>query len=175
MEEAQNASTMKEEMKINQRKALILLTTVAAAAIMSGIILAAYSANNATDTSTDHPDWMNEGMMQGIRDGPRGMMGGRGGCPGQIEVSAEYEANVLNIARNDTDVQALLNEGYNITQVRPIIKTVVEADGTVTTKAATAIVMLVKDTTGRAEVTVDIDQAKVTRIVILTRTVIEKG
>jgi hypothetical protein len=82
---------------------------------------------------------------------------------------------VLNIARNDTDVQALLNEGYNITQVRPIIKTVVEADGTVATKATTAIVMLLKDNTGRAAVTVDLDQAKVTEIVILTKTVIEKG
>lgn len=162
-------------MNINQRKALILLTTVAAVAIMSGIILAAYSANNSTDTSNDYPQWMNEGMMPGIRDGPRGMMGGRGGCSGLVEVSAEYEANVLNIARNDTDVQALLNEGYNITQVRPIIKTVVESDGTVVTKATSAIVMLVKDTTSRAAVTVDVDQAKVTRIVILTKTVIEKG
>jgi hypothetical protein len=162
-------------MNINQKKALILLTTVAVAAIMSGIILAAYSANNANNTSDAYPEWMNEGMMPRTPDGPDGMMRGRGGCSGPIEISAEYEANVLNIARNDTDVQALLNEGYNITRVRPIIKTVVEADGSVVTKATTATVMLVKDTTGRAEVTVDLDQAKVTRIVILTRTVIEKS
>jgi hypothetical protein len=162
-------------MNINRRKALILLTTVAVATVMSGVILAAYSANNATGTSNDYPEWINEGMMPGMRDGPRGMMRGRGGCSGSLEVSAEYEANVLNIARNDTDVQALLNEGYNITQVRPIIKTVVEADGTVATKATTAIVMLLKDNTGRAAVTVDLDQAKVTEIVILTKTVIEKG
>lgn len=162
-------------MNINQRKALILLTTVAAAAIMSGIILAAYSANSATESSNDYPEWMNEGMMLGIRDGPRGMMGGRGGCSRLIEVSQEYENIVLNIARNDTDVQALLNDGYNITQVRPIIKTVVEADGTVITKATSAIVMLVKDATSHAAVTVDVDQAKVTEIVILTKTVIEKG
>jgi len=148
---------------------------VAAVAVLSGIILAAYSANNATDTSNNYPEWINEEMMPGMREGPCGMMRGRGGCPGFIEVSQEYENNVLNIARNDTDVQALLNEGYNITQVKPIIKTVVEADGTVITKATSAVVMLVKGTSSHAAVTVDLDQAKVTEIVILTKTVIEKG
>ncbi len=102
----------------------------------------------------------------GGRHGPRGF--------GFIEVSEEFEQNVINIAKNDTDVQTLLDEGYNITAVRPIIKTVVEADGTVATKATSAIVVLEKDTTGCASVWVDIEQAKVTEIVILTRTVIEK-
>jgi hypothetical protein len=35
--------------------------------------------------------------------------------------------------------------------------------------------MLLKDNTDRAAVTVNLDQAKVTEIVILTKTVIEKG
>ena len=42
-------------------------------------------------------------------------------------------------------------------------------------KATNAILMLSKDTTGRATVWVSIEQAKVTRIEILTRTVIEKS
>jgi len=91
-----------------------------------------------------------------------------------VEVSKEYEENVINIAKSDQDVQALLDDGYNITNVRPIIKAVVEADGTVVTKATNAIVMMEKDTTSRASVWIDVEQAKVTRIVILTRTVIEK-
>jgi hypothetical protein len=41
-------------------------------------------------------------------------------------------------------------------------------------KATTAIVMMSQNNTGRAAVTVNVEQAKVTRIVILTRTVIEK-
>jgi hypothetical protein len=41
-------------------------------------------------------------------------------------------------------------------------------------KATSAIVMLEKGTTGHASVWVNVDEAKVTRIVILTRTVIEK-
>jgi hypothetical protein len=160
---------------MNRTKALLLLTAVAAATIISGITLTAYSANNATNTNDDYPTWNNEGMMTPRCGGPHGMMRGRGVGFGYIEVSDEYEANVLNIATNDTDVQALLNEGYNITQVRPIIKTVVEADGTVVAKASTAIVVLVKDTTSHATAMVDLEQGKVTEIVILTRTVIEKG
>jgi hypothetical protein len=152
-----------------------LLTVVAAAAIMSGIILTAYSATNEDETNTNIPEWANEGMMMPeMCGGPHGRMrGGRGF--GFIEVSDEFKENVLNIAKADSDVQALLNEGYNITQVRPIIKTIVEADGTVATKATEAIVMLEKDTTSRATALVDIEEAKVTQIVILTRTVIDKS
>jgi hypothetical protein len=93
---------------------------------------------------------------------------------GSITVSQEYKDNVINIAQNDSDVQNLLADGYNITDVRPIINTIVEADGTVTMKATTAIVMLSQNTTGRAFVTVNVEEGKVTEIVILTRTVIEK-
>jgi len=58
--------------------------------------------------------------------------------------------------------------------VRPIIKAIVEADGDVVMKVTTAIVMLRKDTTGSASVWVNVEEGKVTRIEILTRTVIEK-
>lgn len=165
----------KEVISIDRRKALVLLTVVAAAAIMSGIILTAYSANNGDESNTDTSEWVNEGMM--MREacgGPHGRMHGGGGF-GFIEVSDEFKENVLTIAKADSDVQALLNDGYNITQVRPIIKTVVEADGTVVTKATSAIIMLEKDTTSRATAMVDIEEAKVTQIVILTRTVIDKS
>jgi hypothetical protein len=103
---------------------------------------------------------------------PHGMRGQ--GCYGSIEVSEEFKENVINIAKSDTDVQNLLNQGYNVTAVKPIIKTIVEGDGTVVTKATSAILMLEKDTTGRAFVWVDLEQGKVTRIEILTITVIEK-
>ena len=71
-------------------------------------------------------------------------------------------------------MQALLDDGYNVTRVRPFIKTMVEADGAAETKAADAIVMLKNDETDHAAVWVDLEEAKVTKIVILTRTVIEK-
>ncbi|MEM3578357.1 MAG: hypothetical protein QXX51_07950 [Candidatus Bathyarchaeia archaeon] len=170
-----------EVLKIDKRKALILLSIVVAVAIISGIVLNAYSTANAQATVNSEQGW-NFGagwfignMSMGMRGMPYGGMRGRG-CfgYGSVEVSEEFKQNVINIAKNDTDVQNLLNEGYNITAVKPIIKTIVEGDGTVITKATSAILILEKDTTGRAFVWVNLEQAKVTRIEILTRTVIEK-
>ena len=70
--------------------------------------------------------------------------------------------------------QNLIADGYNVTSVKPIIKTMVDAEGNVVTKATSAVLMLQKDTTGHASVMVDIEEAKVTQIVIITRTVIDK-
>jgi hypothetical protein len=174
--------------------ALTLLTVVAFAAIMGGFLLTTKAADttSTTDTNTatptangngmDFPPWNNGSMGFGRPEfgggpgpGPRGGrgFGGFGGF-GSVEVSAEFVQNVTNIAKSDADVQKLLADGYNITSVRPIIKTVVDAEGGVVTKATSAVVMLQKDTTGLATVTVNIEEAKVTQIVILTRTVIEK-
>jgi len=147
---------------------------VAVATMLGGLALATYAADNGQENSNDFAGWFNGRMMMpGTCGGPRGMMRGPRGY-GFVEVSEEYEVNVMSIAESDKDVQALLDDGYNITGVRPIIKAIVEADGTVVTKATSAIVMLKKDTTSRASVWVDVEEAKVTRIVILTRTVIEK-
>ena len=174
-----------------------MLTIVAIAAIMGGFLLTTQAADTSNTTATDTantttvttdnnytavPGWDNgcmgfrgpgHGMgfgKHGFGGGPRGAFGGFG----PVEVSSEFEQNVTNIAKSDTDVQKLLADGYNITLVRPVIKSVVDANGYVTTKATSAIVILQKDTTGLATVTVNIEEAKVTQIVILTRTVIEK-
>jgi hypothetical protein len=109
----------------------------------------------------------------GFRGCPRGMGQDFGGF-GAIQVSSEFQQNVTNIAKNDSDVQNLLNNGYNVTSVRPIITSIVDANGNVVTKATSAELMLQKDTTGRASVLVDLNQAKVTKIVTMTRTVITK-
>jgi hypothetical protein len=163
-------------LKIDRRKAIIILSVVIAVAIISGIVLNAYSTANAQTTVNSEQSW-NFGAGWFIGNMSMGMRGMHGrGCFGYgfIEVSEEFKQNVVNIAQNDTDVQNLLNEGYNITAVKPIIKTVVEGDGTVVTKATSAILILEKDATGRASVWVDLEQEKATRIEILTITVIEK-
>ena len=73
-------------------------------------------------------------------------------------------------------MKELLGQGYTIEGVRPIIKTIVDGNGDVTTRAIDAIVMLTNDdTTSRASVWVDLEGEAVTRIVILTRTVIENA
>jgi hypothetical protein len=146
---------------------------VATATVADTTVATDTSTATVSDNSTEFPCWINGGMGfggPGPRGGPRGGFGGFG----PIQVSAEFEQNVTDIAKSDTDVQTLLAEGYNVTSVRPIIKSVVDANGYVTTKATSAIVILQKDTSGHAEVLVNLEEGKVTRIVIFTRTVIEK-
>jgi hypothetical protein len=81
---------------------------------------------------------------------------------------------VTTIATSDTDVQQLIADGYNITRIMPIMKTTIDAQGNVVTQATNATVVLVKDKTGYALVSVDLSQNKVTQIVTFTKTVIEK-
>ena len=88
-------------------------------------------------------------------------------------MSSDFTANVTSIAKADSDVQNLLNQGYNITSIKPVITTVIDGNGNVVTKASTADLTL-QGTSGRAFVVVDLDQAKVTKIVTLTVTEIDK-
>lgn len=154
-----------------------MISTVLVLAVLSGIALMAYAnangVTNDTGTITNVTSYYDQ-YDNGTRPffGRHGFGGRCGG--GSITVSQEYKDTVLNIAESDSDVQNLLADGYNITGIRPTINTVVGADGTVTMKATTAIVSLQQGTTGRASVWVDVEQAKVTRIEILTITVIEK-
>ena len=182
--------------------ALTLVLLTAFAAIVGGLAATSFAAEANSTTSetatsevvtttseavtastelnanaTDFPFWGMGGMMMGEQGfggghgghGPRGM-----GGIGNIEVSSEYTATVNSILANDTDVQNLITEGYNVTSIRPMVKSVIGADGTLTTKATTAVVALQNGTSGFATVSVDVEQAKVTQIVIITRTVIDK-
>lgn len=185
-------------MSINRKiMALTLLTLVAFAAVMGGFLLTTQAtdtndttkttAENITTVTTDDsysviPDWNIGGMGFGgpeFGGGPghrcRGGFGGFESGFTSVEVSAEFEEKVINIAKSDMDVQQLLDEGYNVTRVMPIVKTIIDGDGNVVTKATNATVMLEKDTTGRAIVSVDLEQEQVTQIIILTRTVINKS
>jgi hypothetical protein len=105
----------------------------------------------------------------GHRGGPNRMGGLRG-----LQVSSEFTQNVTTIAQGDSDVQNLLSQGYNITSIRPIISTIIDGNGNIATKAATANVLLEGDNGSRAFVVVDLSQAKVTKIVTLTVTEINK-
>ncbi len=121
----------------------------------------------------------NGNMLGGFAD--QQMMGGFNGY-GNITVSDAFKENVTSIAENDTDVQTLLNDGYNITSIQPIITTTIDGNGYVVSQATSAIVTLQENSTstsgtstiGTALVWVDLTQAKVTRIEITTNTLIEK-
>jgi hypothetical protein len=165
-----------EVIDLERKTKILLISAVLAMAVLSGVAALAYANSVNSDTNTMTTVTSNDnGYFFGGHG--RGMFEPRPygfGCGTSVTVSQEFKDNVLNIAKNDTDVQNLINDGYNITAVRPIINATVEADGTVALKATSAVVILEKDTTGRAFVWVNIEEAKVTRIVIMTRTVIEK-
>ena len=88
---------------------------------------------------------------------------------GSIQVSSAFTQNVTNILQNNSDVQNLLNQGYNITSIRPVISTVIDGNGNVVTQATSADVIL-QGTNGRALVVVDLTSATVTKIVTTTVT-----
>lgn len=161
---------------LERKTKILMVSALLVLAILSGIAALAYANSVNGDTSTTTTVTPNDdGYFMGMGGHGHGEWQGCGMGPwGSITVSQEFKDNVINIAKNDTDVQGLLNNGYNVTAVRPIINATVEADGTVTMKATSAVVILEKDTTGRAFVWVNLEEGKVTRIVILTRTVIEK-
>jgi hypothetical protein len=147
--------------------AVTLLTVVAFATIMGGFLLTTQAAdttattdantlNTAAVTLDSNCSWLGFGG-HGFGGGPMGAFGGCRGF-GPVEVSSEFVQNVTNIAKSDADV----------------ITNVVDANGYVTTKATNATVILQKDSSGYASVLVNLEEGKVTRIIILTRTVIEK-
>jgi len=147
---------------VDRSKDVVLVSLVGLAVLgilLGSTMLTAYGADNGIGI----------GNLAG-----RGWLRG-GGCFGAIEVSEEYKENATNVAKSDPDVQNLLNSGYSIAGVRPIISTKIDANGNVVMKATSAVVQLEKDTTSRASVWVDLEAGKVTRIEILAMTIIEKG
>jgi len=187
--------------KINKKTtaiSLILLTTLAAA--VGALTLTAFATADTNSTSTiantavtadttqnlDQIQFAGNMMMDsqgfnGFGGGPAGGHGGHGQMMGgmdnmnNIEVSTEYTANVNAILGNDSDVQNLIAQGYNVTSINPIVKTVIQGDGTIATQATNATVILTNGTSGFATVNVDVANAKVTQIITITRTVIDKS
>lgn len=175
---------------LERRTKALIVSAILTLAILSGIAAMVYANAGAGDTNAflatvngvtgeDNSSSYfgfgfgghHGGCMERFFPGPPGGCG-RGES---ITVSQEYKDSVINITESDTDVQNLLAEGYNIAGVRPVIKMTIEVDGTVAMKAINAIVTLTQNTTGRALVWVDVEQAEVTRIEILTLTVIDKS
>ena len=172
----------------------MLLLAISAIAV-AGLVASTYAQTNTTSPSTTTtttpsttidnatvPPPMGMGMMMGDQafSGGRGDPGDRfgdafGGSMGSIEISSAYNQTINNILGNDTDVQKLVSQGYNMTLIRPVLTSTINADGTVTTKASTAIVTMQNGNSGFATVSVDITNAKVTQIIIITRTVIDKS
>ncbi len=174
-------------------KALALLAVVVIAAVAGSLVFAmqpTVKADNNTAVASDSEPTPSAvttpNDFGGFQQGPMGDFRGHGmgmrdrecggmglGPMARIQVSSEFTANVTNIAQSDSDVQNLLNQGYNITSIHPLITTTIDGNGNVVTKATTAEVTL-QGTSGRAFVVVDLSQAKVTKIVTITVNEIDK-
>jgi hypothetical protein len=176
-------------------KALALLSVVVVAAVAGVFIFTVESAVKADTTNavasdieststlsvtnaTDNGAYSFNGPMmmgEGFDGGHRGMVRGFGEFGGgALQVSADFTANVTNIVKSDSDVQNLLNQGFNITSIRPIITTTIDGNGNIVTKASTANVLLRGNNGSKSFVVVDLTQAKATKIVTLTVTEIDK-
>jgi hypothetical protein len=179
-------------------KALLLLSIIAVALVAGSLIFLTQSlakadttTSVATDPGTTPATSINASdnspinfggfgygpMARGMESrfgmgGPRGMERGFGAQA--IQISSDFTANVTNIAKSDSDVQNLLNQGFNITSIRPVITTSIDGNGNMVTQASTANVLLVGNNGSRSFVVVDLSQAKVTKIVTLTVTEIDK-
>lgn len=91
-----------------------------------------------------------------------------------LEVSEEFSQKILEIANSDPDVQNLLNEGYEVKEVIPTIKAIVQGSGEVKLMSTGAFVTMTKNSSW-AVLQVDLTAGKVTKITIFSRTVIEKS
>ena len=174
--------------KINRKALAVSLTALAVLSAVAGLVTMTAIADTTTDTSTtqdtsfpqfgDNMQMMDGGQGFCFGGGPNGSghgVGPMGGSMSNIEVSDEYTANVNAILSNDTDVANLISEGYNVTSINPVVKNVIEGDGTLVTKATTAVVTMQNGETGIATVKVDVENSAVLKITIVTTTVIDKS
>jgi hypothetical protein len=177
--------------KIERKTILLTLLIVAAsAAVVSGLVVREQA--NAETLVTSYPSTtISTGpyndtmppfgdMRDLLSDDPICQEFGVGRGRGRhgynnYELSTEFKQTIDDILASDSDVQNLINQGYNVTSIRPQVKNIISADGTVTAKATTALVTLENGTSGYATVNVNIGSAKVDKIVIITRTVIDKS
>jgi hypothetical protein len=181
-------------------KALTLLSVIVIATVASAIVLTMQAATADTNNSvasdiestnstssvnaTDNTQVAFGGFGGFMMTGESGFGGGHRGMrmdrefggfgAGAIQVSSDFTANVTNIANADTDVQNLISQGFNITSIHPVISTTIDGNGNIVTKASTANVLLEGNNGSRSLVVVDLSQAKVTKIVTLTVTEIDK-
>lgn len=162
---------------MNKRFAALTLIVVAAVIVMvitvshiyaqKGDILSRDSIykfmkySRAYVPNTTSATYVGRGMvwMHRFREG-RGIL-----RPFAVEVSNEYRAKVESILRSDPDTSALLEEGYNITSIKPIVKLVAQGDGSIDVRADKVTVILFKNGSGRAIVYVDVAGSSVIEVV----------
>lgn len=92
---------------------------------------------------------------------------------GLIQISPEYNETVMNILKSNGDVKSLLDQGYTVVSIRPVVTAYVQGDGTVIFKAGKAVVTLSNGSTVVMYV-VDIVSGSVTHIATINVSAIKE-
>lgn len=82
---------------------------------------------------------------------------------GLIQVSPEYNETVMSILSSNNDIKRLLDQGYVVTSIRPVVTAYVQGDGTITFKAEKSVVILSNGNTMVVYV-IDVPSRSVTHI-----------
>lgn len=92
---------------------------------------------------------------------------------GFVQISPEYNETVMRILSLNSDVKSLLDQGYAVVSIRPVVVAHVQGDGTVILKAQKAVVVL---SNGSTVVTylVDIVSGSVTHIATINISAIKE-
>ncbi len=148
--------------------ALISLTVI----MLSTTAVISYAKPNTNGlglpaTLCDNSNLVGVGLQKMFRNQhmfPPGKQFGLGIRYGIFELSSEFKDKVLSILRSDRNVSRLLDEGYDISAIRPIIKIAVQGDGSAALKVAEVWVSLYKEGEGVVHVLINYGEGKVVKI-----------
>lgn len=140
------------------RKVVYGAIAVIALAVVIGGALATASAQNTNDEIRGQAPIMPPGLKVQTWFKWRWCLPSR-----FVQVSPEYNQTVMGVLESNDETSRLLEQGYRVVLMRPIIRAYVEGDGTVVFKAQQALVVL---SNGSTTVTylVDISSRAVTHI-----------
>lgn len=151
-------------MKTERRAALIAVVIVALIGLIAGGFLVAYAqsgTNNKVNSTAGAPvgslaltkvhKW-----AWRVKWGAPVMWG--------VEVSPEYNSTVMAILRSSSETSSLLNEGYYVVSIKPVVKAYISGNGDITLKAAQAVVTLTNGDNAVYVYLVDITNSTVTLV-----------
>jgi hypothetical protein len=156
--------------RVNTKTKSILLISLVCVSLAIGGVWVVSARNEMQNNGNGEECGIFRGILRQVRLGRRHGWGRLG----RLEVSEGYKENAVQIAENDEAVQALLDEGYSTIRVRPMVRARVGPEGKIDAESTDARVILGKEDTGRAIIWVNLEEGKVTKIIILNSTVIVK-
>ncbi|MEM1612102.1 MAG: hypothetical protein QXH02_01965 [Desulfurococcaceae archaeon] len=131
--------------RMNVDRKIAMVAVLAAVAVIAGYVIVTYAQETNNTTSTVTPTTPSTWIpLKGY--GVIWRKGFKVQLMHNIEVSPEYNSTVINILKSNSEAQQLLNQGFSIAWIKPVIKAYISGSGDVTLKATQAIVALTNST-----------------------------